>query len=151
MAKVTFRKTTAEDVKIVEASLRDADRKEALAVGVSPEAMVRICAELSDTAITGVINGEVAMVLGVRERVYDGSAEIWALSTAVCFSAPLAMVKVGRKVVQSFLKEYNMLENHCHAEYKSSLRWLKLMGFNIGEPEPYRDKGAMFCHVWIER
>jgi len=41
-----------------------------------------------------------------------------------------------------------MIENYVYSENKTSIRWLKHLGFTIEEAKPYGPEGALFHHFW---
>ena len=149
---ITIREATMDDARYIAKHLRKEDRDEILALGqMTPGAMVTTSFVGSDVSFVGVIDGVPALIFGTGQKLRSDTAEIWALGTDECFKAPLAMVKYGRRVVKELLEYYPALENYCDARYTRSLRWLRQIGFTIGEPEPYGDAGALFCKLSIKR
>jgi hypothetical protein len=118
---------------------------------MSPREAVMMSYAGSDDCLVGVINGKIALIFGVASPLLDDVASIWALGTDTCNEVPVSMVKVGRQIVQNFLKQYQRLENYCAADYEKSIRWLKLLGFTIGDPEPKGVHGELFCKLSIEK
>ena len=151
--QIQIREATAEDAQYIAAHLREEDRQEILALAECPPgAMVSASFHGSEACFTGTLDGEPVLIFGAgRSSVFSDKAEVWALGTRGCDRAPKAMVKYGRRIVREFLEYFPELENYCDARYTKSLRWLKLMGFTIGEPEPYGAKGNLFCKLSIKR
>ena len=146
-----MRPADLNDVRLIGRHLRESDRREVEAGGLRPEDAVMLSFCSSDICLTGCVDGEPTMIFGVGCPLLSDTGEIWALGTDTCDRVPVAMVKVGRAAVKQFLEIYPALENFCSAEYKKALRWLKMIGFTLGEPEPFGPKGAPFCRLFIQR
>ena len=149
--EIEIRKATVDDARYIGAHLREDDRREIEALGLRPAGAVELSFHESDEAYTGVVGGEPAMIFGVGATMLSDEASIWALGTDLCDKVPIAMVRIGRRVVQSFLEDYPVLTNYCDSRYKKTIKWLKLLGFQVGEPEPYGEKGALFCKLIIQK
>ena len=61
----------------------------------------------------------------------------WQLSTLARQWVDLCVAEVGETI-----------GNYAYSKNKKTLRWLKHLGFTIGEPEPYGVKEALFCPFW---
>tara|TARA_R100000664_G_C2718391_1_gene112669 strand:- start:186 stop:644 length:459 start_codon:yes stop_codon:yes gene_type:complete len=61
----------------------------------------------------------------------------WQLCTLARQWVDLCVAEVGETI-----------GNYAYSENKKSLKWLKHLGFTVGEPEPYGVKGALFCPFW---
>lgn len=151
MVKVEYNPATPEDVRFVGERLREADRAEVLALGVRPEVGLRMSAEASDYVWCGWIGGVPSMIFGCSRNVLSERGEVWALGTDNCTGHPREMLIYGRRVLRMMLDIFPVLENYCDARYEKSLRWLKKIGFTIGDPEPYGVNGALFCHIMAKK
>lgn len=151
MKNITFREATAEDAKYVASRLRKADVAEVLALGCPAEKAVELSRKLSDYAWTGLIDGEPAMLFGCGCSLTSTAAEVWALGTDLCTSAPREMLVYGRQKLREMLDIYPKMQNYCDARYKAAHRWLKKLGFEISIPEPYGPKGEMFCKITVRK
>ncbi len=149
--KVTIREATIDDARYIGAHLRDDDRREIEALGMNPVYATEMSFLGSDEAYTGSVDGVPTMIFGVGGTPLSDEASVWALGTPLCEKVPLIMVRFGRKAVRSFLQDYPVLTNHCDSRYKKTIKWLKLLGFQVGEPEPYGEKGALFCKLIIQK
>lgn len=145
--KIDFREATRADVEHVAAGMREADRAECRAMGCDPKSALLISFYDSEECMAGLIDGEPVMLFGVRLPLFEDYAEIWALGTDRCAEAPVSMVRWGRRVTDSFFRYSDVLENWCDARYDAALKWLKLLGFEIGEPEPRGPNGELFCRI----
>ena len=149
--EVEIRPATLADVRYVASNLRDSDRAEIEALGLRPSFGVRSSFEESDEVYTGTVDGKPAMIFGVGGAMLSDETSIWALGTPLCDKVPVSMVRLGRKVVRAFLESYPVLANYCDARYEKTIKWLRMLGFHVGEPEPYGEKGALFCKLEIKR
>lgn len=140
------------DAEYIAKNLRREDEEEVRALGCSPYLAVAGSVNGADVSYTGVLDGKPVMVFGLSLPGWQGGAgEIWALGTPECNRIAVSMVKRSRKIVQEFLKICPVLENWCDARYTASLRWLRLLGFTVEEPEPRGVNGELFCHLIIRR
>lgn len=151
MKQVTFRPATREDAFYVADRLREADRAEVAALGFSPREAVEWSRQLSDFTWVGMIEGERAMLFGCGCRLTSETAEVWALGTDACTATPREMLFYGRKLLTYILDIYPSLENYCDARYAAAHRWLRKLGFTVGEPEPHGVKGEKFCKISISK
>ena len=149
--EIDFRQATLEDIRFIGENLRESDRAEIEALGLRPSFAVRCSFEESDEAYTGTVDGEPAMIFGVGGTPLSDETSIWALGTPLCDKVPVSMVRLGRNVVNAFLEDYPVLTNHCDSRYKKTIKWLRMLGFTVGEPEPYGEKGALFCKLIIQK
>ena len=149
--EIPVRKATEEDARRVAAALRESDRLEIEALNLDPAFALMDSFAGSDEAYAAYVDGEAAMIFGVGETMFSDEAFVWALGTDVCNRAPLAMVRIGRAMVGRFLETYPRLTNWCDARYDKTIKWLRLLGFTIGDPEPYGAKGALFRKLSIQR
>lgn len=145
--RITIRESTAGDARYVGERLRESDRLEAEALGLRGVDAVMQSFYGSDECYTGLFDGEPMMLFGASGSLFRDEAAIWALGTEVCDRVPMAMVRGGRGIVRDFLTRYPVLTNWCDARYEKSLRWLKMIGFTIGAPEPYGVHGEKFCRL----
>lgn len=151
MVIVEYKPAAPEDIRFVGERLREADRAEVLALGARPEVGLRMSAEASDYVWCGRIDGVPSMIFGCSQNVLSDRGEVWALGTDNCTNHPREMLVYGRSVLRMMLDIFPVLENWCDARYEKSLRWLRKIGFTVGEPEPFGAKGALFCHIMAKK
>ena len=151
MVTVSFRVATAEDAAAVNADLRAEDRREIAALGLAGKDVVDLCRIASDYAWTGLIDGVPAMIFGCTQSPLKDTGEVWALGTPALDGLPRQVLVWGRKQLAAMLDIFDQLENFVFAENVRSLRWLRSLGFEISDPEPYGVKGEKFCHIVARR
>jgi len=149
--EITIREATIEDAKYVGEHLREDDLREVEALGFTPECATMFSFSGSDEAYTGCVDGVPTMIFGIGAPTLADDTSVWALGTDTCNKVPLAMVRIGREVVKRFLEKNSTLTNYCDARYTKTIKWLRLLGFTIGDPEPYGDSGALFCKLTIHK
>jgi hypothetical protein len=124
--------------------LRRADREEVEALsGRDPRAVLVESVERSTYAWAGLADGNLVCLFGVCPMTLVGVTGVpWLLgSDAVCaYSRPF--LRRNRAFVHAMLKEYPVLRNVVDARNAVSIRWLRWLGFTLGEPMPM---GAPAC------
>lgn len=149
--KITIRPATLDDARFVREHLRHHDRMELEAVAGSGKDLVSLSVAGSDRAYAAEADGEVFMLFGVGSGLISDTASVWALGTDRCNDLPFTMVRLGRKIVHELLDEYAVMENFVDDRYSASIRWLRLLGAHLGEPEPYGRDGKPFRRLLFYR
>jgi hypothetical protein len=148
---VVFREAGREDAMFVADHLREADRKEVAALGLTPREAVEYSRQLSDFVWIAEIDGVPSMIFGCGCALTSPVAEVWALGTDRCTSAPRQMLAYGREKVREMLAIYPEMQNYCDARYHAAHRWLKKLGFTIHPAEPHGVNGELFCMITISK
>jgi len=78
-------------------------------------------------------------------------AIVWLLTTERAKQYPKQLVKQTRKFLRNWSKEYPVLFNFVDAEYEASIRWCKVVGFEVHPAEPFGHDGSMFHKVEYRR
>lgn len=151
MKRVEIKPASKEEVLFVADRLREADRQEVAAMGVTPREGLLFSWQLSDYAWTGFIDGEPSMIFGCGKALNAPVAEVWALGTDRCTSSPREMLLYGRECVRMILDLYPDLQNYCDARYTKAHKWLRKLGFQVSEPEPRGVNGEKFCRITISK
>lgn len=96
-------------------------------------------------------DGEPVAVFGVAPvSLISGIGTPWLLGTERVFAFPGVLIREGRRYLQAMRNVYPSLANHVDARNVKSIRWLKHLGFTIGEPEPYGVAGLPFYPFHLE-
>lgn len=136
------REATMDDAEYIASNLRKEDIAEIRKMRErDPREAVINSFNWSDVRGTLVLDGKPALIYGVVGSG-TGVPKVWALGTDACRKAGKVMVKLGREVSDALANEYMIMENWCDADYIASLRWLRLIGFTVEEPE------NGFCHIF---
>lgn len=103
----------------------------------------------SDEAYTALVDGEPAMMFGCQQPLMSEAALVWALGTDLCTRSPRQMLEYGRQKIAELRERYPVMHNHCDARYKAAHRWLRRLGFHVGDPKPFGQNGELFCKITI--
>lgn len=127
-----------EDVNYLIRNLREADIEEVKAShGVHPGILLGLMRP--DEATIGKADGVPVCVYGVAPKtlISNGGGTVWMMATDQLFKHKLAFLRRNRKWIKEKLKEFGTLDNHVDARNKTSISWLRWLGFNIEEAKPY--------------
>lgn len=142
--ELAVRPATRADAEYIGTHLRKEDVAEIVKAGEKDLAGAVMQSFLwSDECNTYTIDGTPALIFGACGSLL-GTAKVWALGTDECKRTGRYMVKRGRRIAEDYRKRYGRLENWCDADYAASLRWLRMLGFNVEDPE------NGFCHIVME-
>lgn len=129
-------------IRILE-NLREEEKREIQKTGEDVTSAVLRSFACSDCTFVLAADGAAIFLFGVYEPLL-GVPQAWALGTPACNDCKKIMVRWGRRIANVLLKQYGRLENWCDADFKSSLRWLRLLGFTVDDPVDG------FCHIHAE-
>lgn len=152
MPKLEVAPVEFHELRELAETMRDCDRMEVLrSSGLSPEASLARALQLSDWVKTARINGRLVCIYGLsgvdRAR---GVGSPWMLGTDLVGNYPRIALTAGREIVDEMLTEYPVLTNFVDVENKTSIRWLKRLGFTIGRVE-YLGPGNSPFHQFEKR
>ena len=137
---IRVRKVKDGDMEYLVEHLRKEDIAEIRKMGGTEREAVFDSVSLSDETFALAKNGVPMLLFGIVGSLV-GTAKVWALGTDVCHTSPKVMLKWGRRWSDKFVRKYGPIENWCDADYTSSLKWLRKIGFRVDEPE------NGFCHI----
>ena len=146
MAEVLIRPPQLGDVALLHANLRPADFAECLAYGHADlGASLESCVRRSMLCWTGLIDGELAAILGVAPiNTLTGIGSPWMLGTPVLERHQRVLVRRTPEYIAKMLKAFPHLVNFVHAKNTTSMRWLRRLGFTLHEAVPYGALGEPF-------
>ena len=137
-----IRTADANDVAYIGENMTGEAKREIRKVGEDPADALRFSARNSDICNVLELDGTPIMIYGVYGSLL-GTSKVWAIGTDGCKKCPMFMVRTGRKVARIFREMFGKLENWCDADYEASLRWLRMIGFEVDPPKDG------FCHLHI--
>ncbi len=152
--EVNFSRPTLQEAMAVAPYLRAADREEVERLGSTAEKAIAQSFAESDAVWLCRIGGKYACLIGVGQVSIMGNVGApWFLTTDVMetTAARRALLKWSPRFVADFLGKYDNLVNYVDARYYRALRWLKWLGFTIGEVEASPITGQPFRRVSMER
>ena len=146
MADVLIRPTEPGDAARLFANLRASDLAECRAYG-DPDiaASIASCVDCSVLCWTGLVDGELAAILGVAPiNMLAGIGSPWMLGTPVLDRHQRILVRMTPEYISRMLKAFPHLVNYVHAKNTTSVRWLRRLGFTLHEAVPYGPLGEPF-------
>lgn len=146
MAEIITRPTVSGDAALLAANLREADRAELVASGFD-EALYPIEQSVARSLLcwTTTVDGEVACIVGATWSGENTGAP-WMLGTPLVERHARVLMRETPRYIALMLLAFPTLRNYVHAENKTSVRWLRRLGFALAEPQPYGPRGALFHH-----
>jgi len=132
--------------------MRAKDVAEVAAVGLSPHRALRASMRRAVWAKAAVAeDGNVIAMWGLGGALMGLQGIPWLLTTALVERVPLEFMRRAKAELGLMLEMYPVLVNHVDANYREATGFLRLLGFTIGEPEPFGRKGALFRRLEIRR
>lgn len=144
-----IREATLEDMAELAEKMRAEDRAEVLSSGsfTAADAVIESVEATTDPRSL-FINGELAVMYGVvpgpTNLIGRRVGVPWVLTTDVVTRNPKAFVKASRQILPDLFLDKDILVNYVDDRYTSSVRWLRMLGFWVGEPEPFGSNGEPF-------
>ena len=144
MAEILIRPTETGDAALLSANLRASDRAELQAVGFW-DALAPIADSVRTSALcwTALADGELACILGVAPL--DGQTGApWMLGTPRLDTQARVLVRETPRYIGAMLEVFPHLLNFVHAQNRTSVHWLRRLGFTLHDAVPYGSQGALF-------
>ena len=134
-------------------NMRDADIDEVRAASnKDPLTAVTEGVKVSDFTSVAVINGDIVAVMGVvKGSALTDNGVAWLLGTTFVDKHRREFLESSHKVLNAMLDICPELSNYVHAENKTSIRWLKWLGFQINDPEPFGVNDELFHEFKIRK
>ncbi len=148
---VEIRKTIQSDILPIAVNMRDADAKEIWDSHMSTpyNALVKGMESVGNSW-TILVNGVPIGMVGVSRRTLISDKGVpWLLGTDAMVSNRKLFMKISKIVLKNMSKGYKYLENYVSVENTVSIRWLKRLGFTLGE-EVNSMTGVIFKRFYME-
>lgn len=101
-----------------------------------PEDVLHRCIASCSSTWVGLAEGEVACIWGViPPTLLSHQCYLWLYTTEKLKGNEFRFARHSQMVVQDILKEYPEVVGHVKAGHDRSVRWLKWLGAQLGEPE----------------
>lgn len=124
--------------------LRAADREEILALYGDCRKAIRHCFMVSCIRRVAFVDGEIAAMWGVTGTLLSQTANVWLVTTPAIERIPFSFAKEARRELAEFMETREAVRGHVFAGYERAVRFMKMMGFSVGPPEPHGRTGEMF-------
>lgn len=143
---ITYRGGTLEDAEWLAPRLRDADRAECWAAqGLPAATTLRRSVEASSVLIAAEVDGELAALFGIAPLgVMAGHGAPWMLATPLADQHARAWLRDAPQWLRLIGDGWSVLRNHVDARNARSVRWLRRMGFKVGQAAPWGWAGLPF-------
>jgi len=130
--------------------LRAEDCAEIRAVYGDPRKAIRYFFHGSALRRAAFIDGEIAALWGCYGSFFTTEGHVWLVTTGEVEKLPLRFFHEVRREVREMLLTRKVLRSHAAASYTKALRFMAMVGFMIGAPEPLGKNGEMFCELRLE-
>lgn len=130
--------------------LRDGDRREIAALGVTMPQALELSMSRALWADAYLIDGEVAALVGLSTNsLLGGIGSPWLFTGRPVDRHRKDFLRLTRAGVARMRAECPVLVNHVHADYRQAIRWLEWLGFTVAPPQLFGPLGAPFCRASI--
>ena len=143
-----IRDSHISDVYALARSLRDADRAECLAYGVTPAQGLRKSFYAASYRRTAVIDDIIAAMWGVCGAALGHTAQFYLMTAPVIETMPIAFVREGRRELRKILETHDRIEGTVAIEYLAAQRLVDVMGFTFGNT--FELPGGKFRPFFLE-
>lgn len=127
-------------------SLRDADLLEMKTITDRPVLeLIEYGVEMSLVSKVARVDGQLLCMWGVGvESAISGIGRPWLLGTDLMFKHPHVFLNGSKAQLKPLLGRYRYLRHFVDKRNKVSIRWLKWLGFKVGEGYPLGRSGEIF-------
>jgi len=120
-------------------------------LGVSPLQALRRAFRGAIIRRTAIIDEQIAAMWGLEGTMLGNIGYPWMLTAPPIEKIPVAFVREARKGVWEMLQIKNRLEGYVAADYTCACRFLEVLGFELGKPQPKGPWGIKFRQFVLER
>lgn len=126
--------------------LRRADREEVEALsGRNPREALVESVEQSSSAWTGLADGKLVCCFGVTPLTLIGvTGTPWLVGSDEIYNYRIHFLRRNHAYIAEMLWQFPILRNVVDARNTLSVRWLRRLGFRLGEPTPMGLHGEPF-------
>jgi len=143
---VDFIKPTYDLIEIMAKDMRRSDKVEVSAShGHTPLQALTYSIENSEQSALAIHDDVPLAVFGVAvSNRLTGLGHPWLLSSNAIFNHKDYLLEIGPVVIADMIAVCPRLVNFVHHENRTSIKWLKSLGFIIEDPQPYGVKDEPF-------
>lgn len=150
--KIEIREVEPGDIDMLVENMREHDKQEVnAATRMGIKNAVKTSVKLSTYSKTGLVNDELVCMWGVCPiSLISGSGSPWMLGTDLIKEKQRIFLRRSKPWLNDIRKDYRYLENFVDERNVMSIKWLKWLGFQIDEAEPYGIHGEPFHKFTME-
>jgi len=150
---VEFRSPTLDDINHVATTMRKADIDEVWASNFfTPHDALLASVEASHYSTAVVVDEEPIAILGLVVRdVLTGVGIPWLLASDSAMMNKRLFFDLSPGAITEMLEVCPTLYNYVDARNRASIRWLKWLGFEFEEAQPYGALGLPFHRFYRHR
>lgn len=116
---------------------------------LSPMAALVMSYDLSKVCYTTLVDNRVAIIGGVGSHPTEKEVGVpWMLASPLLKEIRRDFIKEIRDWVWELSRGYKMLRNVAWSKNETHIRWLKWMGFEMGEGMPLGPDGEIYIPFW---
>jgi len=150
--KIEIRDVEPGDIDMLVENMRKHDIQEVnAATRMGIRNAVKTSVNLSSYSKTGLVNDELVCMWGVCPiSLISGSGSPWMLGTDLINEKQRIFLRRSKPWLDDIRKDYRYLENFVDERNVMSIKWLKWLGFEMDEAEPYGIHGEPFHKFTME-
>ena len=150
--KIEIRDVEPGDIDMLVENMRKHDIQEVnAATRMGIRNAVKTSVNLSSYSKTGLVNDELVCMWGVCPiSLISGSGSPWMLGTDLIEKKQRVFLRRSKPWLNDIRKDYRYLENFVDERNVMSIKWLKWLGFEMDEAEPYGIHGEPFHKFTME-
>lgn len=132
-------------------NLREADKKECLAIGLTPEKAIESCVRNSLASFVVMVDGNLVATWGYSTKnPLSGIGYPWLLTTPLMLKYKVFFARRSLHCRDFLLTRFNRLEVLVAAEYLQAQEWLEWLDFQSSGPAITLN-WTPFIHMYLER
>lgn len=148
-----FERSRVEDAKIIVTNMEDDILKEMRQLrNQSVEESIAQSIYQSDESWTVSDERGVICIFGVlRVSLLSDKARPWLISSKLVSSCKRDFLRGAKIVIERWLDEYTVLENHIPAGLHRLLRWVEWAGFTVYPATPIEGSGTLLHRIEMKK
>lgn len=139
------------DVYRLASHMREDDRLEAVGLGGNPTQLLRASYRSALLRKTAFVDGEIAAMWGLGGVALSDEGTPWLVTAPAVERIPVFFVKQARQETEKMLALRATLRNVVLASYDRACRFLHVVGFSLGDPEPMGPNDVLYRRFWMSR
>lgn len=110
------------------------ERRAIVRLGDAPEKLLVRELSRSFLKFTGLIDGRVAVIVGVKTSVLSDEAYVWLFGSTLIKERPIVFLRHARRGLKLITPYFKRITGLCADDHIASMKWLRSLGFEI-EPQ----------------